>query len=176
MTCKVDGCLRGKMARGLCPTHYRRLRRYGDPLGTKSGEPQMQQHVDAPAGGVLYDPEIWVRVPGLHCREVSTHGRIRIAPTTVKTVSGVVKTLSRRLCHTKLSQHGYPVIGVNGRPIFVHRCVALAFCKGYEEGLHVNHKDGRKRNNRPENLEWVTNAENVRHAHFVLGVHRRERK
>jgi hypothetical protein len=34
-TCSIDGCTRLRQGRGLCPTHYRRLRIYGDPLVTQ---------------------------------------------------------------------------------------------------------------------------------------------
>lgn len=47
----------------------------------------------------------------------------------------------------------------------VHRLVAKAFCKGYQDGLEVNHKDGDKGNNAATNLEWVTHEENLRHAY-----------
>jgi predicted DNA-binding protein YlxM (UPF0122 family) len=46
----------------------------------------------------------------------------------------------------------------------VHRIVAMLFCEGYSEDLHVNHKDGNKSNNRASNLEWVTALENTQHA------------
>lgn len=45
----------------------------------------------------------------------------------------------------------------------LHRLVALAFCQGHEPGLTVNHIDGDKTNNLPENLEWISLAENTRH-------------
>lgn len=48
---------------------------------------------------------------------------------------------------------------------FIHRLVALHFCKGYQEDLIVNHKDGNKLNNIAENLEWVTHSENDLHAY-----------
>ena len=46
---------------------------------------------------------------------------------------------------------------------YVHRLVCEAF-HGPALGRHTNHKDGAKRNNRPENLEWVTPLENNQHA------------
>ena len=48
---------------------------------------------------------------------------------------------------------------------FIHRLVAFYFCDGYKEGLVVNHKDLNKTNNRAENLEWITQKENVIHYH-----------
>ena len=43
----------------------------------------------------------------------------------------------------------------------VHRLVAHAFVPGEFEGAVVNHKDENRRNNRADNLEWVTFAYNL---------------
>jgi len=49
----------------------------------------------------------------------------------------------------------------------VHRIVAKAFLTGFNEALHVNHKDGHKLNNSISNLEWCTHTENQRHAWYT---------
>lgn len=51
----------------------------------------------------------------------------------------------------------------------IHRLVATAFLPNPEQLKEVNHKDGNKRNNTIINLEWVTSAQNVRHA-FDTGL------
>lgn len=49
----------------------------------------------------------------------------------------------------------------------VHRLIALTFIGPSD--LTVNHKNGNKLDNRLENLEYLTNAENMRHA-YVTGI------
>lgn len=46
----------------------------------------------------------------------------------------------------------------------VHRLVALAWHGNADNLPEVNHKNGNKRDNRPENLEWCTKGDNERHA------------
>lgn len=76
----------------------------------------------------------------------------------------------RRFGHTTDKGYKAVLIRDNGkeRTVFVHRLVALAFVPNPDNKPQVNHIDGNKTNNRAENLEWVTLAENMRHRAEVL--------
>jgi hypothetical protein len=52
--------------------------------------------------------------------------------------------------------------------VYVHRAVATAWVEG-DTSLTVNHMDGNKKNNNAANLEWITNADNLRHS-FKSGL------
>lgn len=58
---------------------------------------------------------------------------------------------------------------LRGASIKVHRLVAAAFIGPIPEGMQVNHINGVKSDNRLENLEIVTPAENIRHSFQKLG-------
>lgn len=76
-------------------------------------------------------------------------------------------------------QHGKHVLVQlwrNGKsePMWVHRLICRAFHGPAPTPDHcVNHKNGIPSDNRPENLEWCTHAENIRHA-IDLGLQKRK--
>lgn len=70
--------------------------------------------------------------------------------------------------HT-IGSHGYYGVCLhkNGKATThcVHRLVAEHFVPGHKKGLFVNHKNSNRTDNRVENLEWVTQVQNIHHAH-----------
>ena len=64
---------------------------------------------------------------------------------------------------------GYKYCGINynGKVITsrVHRIIAKTFIPTENLNLQINHIDGNKLNNNLSNLEWVTQSENMVHAH-----------
>ncbi len=71
-----------------------------------------------------------------------------------------------------ISGKGYMrvIIRDKGKPrtVFVHTIVALAFLPNPNNKPQINHKNGIKTDNRPENLEWCTNEENAHHRIYTL--------
>lgn len=58
-------------------------------------------------------------------------------------------------------------LGRASRMHLVHRLVAVAFVPG-DVLLQVNHRNGRRTDNRADNLEWVTCSENHQHSYREL--------
>lgn len=86
------------------------------------------------------------------------------------TPDGKVYTLWRRSGKWKEQRQrphnrGYLRVQINNKDAYVHRLVAECFIDNPKGLLEVNHKDGNKRNNRVDNLEWCTRSENNKHAY-----------
>lgn len=117
--------------------------------------------------------EIWKPVPGYEgSYEVSNLGRVRSVSRYTPTWSGKVfkkGTIKKQ----KEDKDGYFKVWLSKnskkKPFFVHRLVATAFLDNPDNLPVVNHKDGNKKNNTVENLEWCTLSENTKHA-FKIGL------
>jgi len=73
-----------------------------------------------------------------------------------------------RVMLSHITPKGYKALSLrqNGKSKteFIHRLIAETFIQNLGNKPFVNHIDGNKQNNLIENLEWVTNLENMQHA------------
>lgn len=65
---------------------------------------------------------------------------------------------------------GYLRVSIGKQLKFVHRLVAEKYIPNPDNLPQVNHKDGNKLNNCVDNLEWVSNKDNRKHA-LERGLH-----
>lgn len=100
--------------------------------------------------------EMWKEIPGTEGQyQISNYGKVRTVKTGRVLTPAIDARGYERVCLFKMDRD---------RRYKVHRLVAITFIPNPDNKPQVNHKDGNKRNNFVDNLEWVTNEENMRHA------------
>lgn len=100
--------------------------------------------------------EEWRKVHSFPNYSISDEGRLRNDDT-------------NHIRKNKTDKYGYEYVNLKqgGRTHskFIHRLVAEEFIDNPDRKPQVNHKDGNKKNNRVDNLEYVTASENMQHAY-----------
>lgn len=84
----------------------------------------------------------------------------------------IFSTISKKCLSPKIDKDGYEeyTLTINGTVKYVrgHRIIAETFLSNPDNKPTVNHKNGIKKDNRVENLEWSTYSENNQHRFTVL--------
>lgn len=109
--------------------------------------------------------EIWKPIAGYDgLYSVSSFGRVRRDSVGYNVPAGKILAGGK-------DERGYQLVNLwkdgKGHTLKVHKLVATMFLGIAPEGLQVNHIDGKKSNNRVENLEYVTCKENCVHANRI---------
>jgi len=109
--------------------------------------------------------ETWKIIESFPKYEVSTWGKVRI----IANERNVHTTYAGRQLTPLITEKGYLRVAIYDskyqRSKFkrISRLVAETFLGPCPEGLEVNHKDGDKKNNRIDNLEYVSHMTNMQH-------------
>lgn len=118
--------------------------------------------------------EIWEDIPdyeGLY--QASTSGRIRSIDRIVKRKDHLMLIKGVILKPAKDGRRGDFRVSLSKnnktKSFLVSRLVAATFVNNTENKPDINHIDGNFRNNKPENLEWCTKSENLKHS-FAIGL------
>lgn len=113
--------------------------------------------------------EIWkdsISLKGTH--QVSNHGRVKRLPRLVNSSYGAKRIIKEKIIGHRPGDGGYSRfnITVDGKykGFLVHRLIAEVFVENPQNLPFVNHIDGNKQNNHPDNLDWCTHQENMIHA------------
>ena len=110
----------------------------------------------------LHSEEVWRPIPSLEGWEASSEGRVRRVPHVKPMPHGGSRTYGGHAWFGHCAKDGRWEFKPEGRTVRVHQAVCEAFHgpKPFE-GAVVMHLDEDNGNNRPENLAWGTQQQNL---------------
>lgn len=114
--------------------------------------------------------EIWKDIEGYEgLYQVSNHGKVKSLARKIIWDKGSREVKDKLLSNKTKNTSGYLQVSLSkdgkSKIVTIHRLVAKHFLKDFNKNLTINHKDGNKLNNNIENLECISNVDNLRHAH-----------
>jgi len=113
--------------------------------------------------------ERWKWIPGYGKHyEISTFGRVRSHHKGRGALGSVISnTFTRYLVNSPFSKNGY--LGLHlfknntSKGFYIHRLVLMTFTGPCPKDFQASHLDGDPKNNRLENLKWLSCSENLYH-------------
>ena len=113
--------------------------------------------------------EEWRAVKGFEAtHQISSIGRVRTMKASCNRPAG-------RILRQWTGPSGYCSVGIcDGKRkghFYVHALVAAAWIGERPAGADINHENGKKQDNRPDNLSYVSRSENMKHS-FRIGINK----
>ena len=112
--------------------------------------------------------EIWKDIEGYEgLYQVSNEGRVKSVERVVMRCNGRPKTISERVLKPWLDKKGKGYFNIDlwkdniCKKFKLHRLIAKAFIPNPDNKEEIDHIDTDTRNNKIENLRWVTRTENL---------------
>jgi hypothetical protein len=114
------------------------------------------------------EKEVWKDIAGYEGKyKISSLGRVRSLSRYRKSRGDLLALIKEKVLKP-VDYFGYQKVTLRhnneSQNYRIHRLVATAFIPNVKNKPFINHKDGNKKNNSVDNLEWVTNQENISHA------------
>ena len=109
--------------------------------------------------------EIWKSIDGFSNYEVSSEGRVRRLERTFINKRGRKMYMKEIILKPEITHNGYQRVGLYKDGKLHHKRIASLVAEAFNgkkpNGTEIDHWDGNKQNNTPENLRYVTHRENI---------------
>jgi len=115
----------------------------------------------------MTDPEIWRRSPSNPDLMVSSHGRVMVIPYSKPMPYGGERSYGGVPTYGQWDGERYVYTRRGKKTLKVARLVCEAFNGPPDDGQMCLHEDEDSRNNRPDNLRWGTNKENLNYPGYL---------